>query len=106
VIDGASMLPAFEGKPVERKKPLYWRTHISSPSCRVALRIGDWKIVANEDLTRFELYNLKEDEKETTDLKEKHPEKFAEMKRALVEMNAEVLAEGPDWWKKEPEGKR
>ena len=60
-IDGADMRPAFEGKPIQRSRPLYWRTHIAAPSCRAALRIGDWKIVADEDLTRFELYNLAAD---------------------------------------------
>lgn len=101
VIDGVSMRPAFENKPLERVKPLYWRTHISSPSCRVALRIGDWKIVANDSLTEFEMYNMREDWKELEELSEKFPAKFEEMKKAIIAMDREVLAEGPDWWKKE-----
>jgi arylsulfatase A len=100
-IDGADMRPAFEGRPISRTQPLYWRTHIASPSCRAALRIGDWKIVADEDLTRFELYNLAEDPRETTDLATKEPEKLAQLRTALIRMDAEIKAEGPDWWKKE-----
>ena len=52
-IDGVSMLPAFEGKPVERKVPLFWRTHVSPPEDRVALRIGDWKVPALRDPERL-----------------------------------------------------
>ncbi|MBP86706.1 MAG: N-acetylgalactosamine-6-sulfatase [Planctomycetaceae bacterium] len=107
VIDGASMLPAFDNQPIKRTKPLYWRTHISSPDSRVAVRIGDWKIVADQSLKKFQLFNLKDDERETTDLAQKHADKFAEMKRTLLAMDAEVLADGPDWWKKEqPEDRR
>jgi arylsulfatase A len=98
-IDGANMLPALEGRPVARSKPLYWRTHIAPPTCRAALRIGDWKVVADEELTRFELYNIADDPHETTDLATKRPEKLSELKRALIAMDAEVKAEGPDWWK-------
>jgi arylsulfatase A len=100
-IDGADMRPAFEGNPVTRTKPLYWRTHIAAPNCRAALRIADWKIVADEDLTLFELYNLASDPHESHDLSLEKPETLARLKEALIRMDAEVKAEGPDWWKKE-----
>ncbi len=107
VIDGASMLPALENQPVTRTKPLYWRTHISAPSCRVAMRIGDWKIVANDDLSKFELYNIEKDPRETTDLSDSQAEVFADLKKTLIALDAEIKAEGPDWWKKEqPEDRR
>lgn len=102
VIDGASMLPAFENQTIQRTRPLYWRTHISSPDSRVAVRIGDWKIVANETLTEFQLFNLKDDWEEKINLAEKHPDKYAEMKETLLAIDTEVLADGPDWWKKPP----
>jgi arylsulfatase A len=101
-IDGVSLWPLFTGASfLERSQPLYWRNHLAPAQQRVALRIKDWKIVGNDDLTRFELYNLRDDEAETTDLAEKHPDKFAEMKKALIEQDKAVLAEGPDWWKKD-----
>ena len=50
-IDGASMLPVFAGKTATREIPMFWRTHVSSSECRVALRLGDWKIVGNDTLT-------------------------------------------------------
>ena len=98
-IDGASMLPLFEGKPIERDQPLYWRNHLAPEQYRVALRIDDWKIIGSDDLSRFELYNIREDWKESEDLSSKYPEKFAELKQRLIEQDAAVMAEGPDWWK-------
>ncbi|MDC0497355.1 sulfatase-like hydrolase/transferase [bacterium] len=101
-IDGVSMLPAFEGKPVEREIPLFWRTHVSQPDDRVAMRIGDWKIVGNDTLNKFQLYEIQKDWQETNDLATKMPEKTEEMKDTLLELWAEVEAEGPsEWWKTE-----
>lgn len=99
-IDGVSMLPAFEGKPVERKIPLFWRTHVSPPGDRVALRIGDWKLVGDETLTKFQLYNLRNDWKEQHDLAATMPEKTEELKKQLLEVWAAIEKEGPShWWK-------
>lgn len=100
-IDGASMVPAFSGEPIERSVPMYWRTHISSPDSRVAMREGDWKVVGNVDLTEFLLFNLADDPEETTDLSDRHPDRFRAMTERLVRLNASVLGDGPDWWKKE-----
>ena len=63
------------------------------------MRIGDWKIVANEPLTRFELYDLSKDPREQTNLADREPEKLAEMREQLKMLNGEIEAEGPDWWK-------
>ncbi len=100
-IDGASILPLFSDQAIERKQPLYWRNHLAPEQYRVALREGDWKIIASEDLSTFELYNIREDWQETQDLSSKYLQKFAELKAKLVQHDASVLAEGPDWWKEE-----
>lgn len=100
-LDGVNVLPALEGKVtrLDRPQPLFWRLHMA-PNMKIAMRVDDWKILADETLTEFELYNLKTDEKETTDLKEKEPERFAAMKTQLIQHNASIDAEGPDWWKR------
>jgi arylsulfatase A len=99
VIDGGSLLPLLtKSEPVVRSKPLYWRCNIARTPIKTAMRIGDWKIVATEDLSRMELYNLKTDMAETTDLSKTNPAKFAEMKSALISLNTEIEAEGPQWW--------
>ena len=101
-IDGVSMLPAFDGKPLDRKVPLFWRTHVSPPSDRVALRIGDWKLVGDETLTKFQLYEIQKDWKEETDLSKKMPQRTDSMKKQLFEVWKQIESEGPDeWWKNE-----
>lgn len=98
-IDGVSMLPALEGKQVERTVPLFWRTHVSNPGDRVALRIGDWKIVGNDVLTEFQLFEIQKDWKEENDLAATMPEKTEEMKKTLFEVWEKIEAEGPkEWW--------
>ncbi len=100
VIDGGSLLPLFAGQhEVTRARPMYWRCPIAIQWPKTALRSGDWKIVANEPLTRFELYHLGKDPHEEDNLADREPEKFAEMRESLKKLNAEIEAEGPDWWK-------
>lgn len=98
-IDGVSMLPAFEGRPVDRPVPLFWRTHVSQADDRVALRIGDWKIVGDDLLTKFQLFEIQKDWKEENDLAAAMPEKTDEMKKRLIEVWKQIEAEGPkEWW--------
>lgn len=99
VIDGGDLLPLLtSGGPVERARPLYWRCAIARSPIKTAMRIGDWKIVATENLSRMELYDLKNDPHERTDLSSRTPSKFAEMKAELQKLNTEIEAEGPKWW--------
>lgn len=101
-IDGVSMLPALLGKPVQRKVPLFWRTHVSPPANRVAIRIGDWKLIGDETMTQFQLYEIQKDWKEENDLAAKMPKKTAEMKKRLFEVWKGIESEGPaEWWKNE-----
>jgi len=99
VIDGGDLLPSLTGRPVERARPLYWRCVIAPEPLKTAMRIGDWKILADEGLTKFELYNLGRDRAEKTELSKQEPAKLAEMTAALRKLNAEIEAEGPDWWR-------
>jgi arylsulfatase A len=100
VLDGVDVLPALTGKvaKLERPQPLYWRLHMA-PNAKIAMRVDDWKILANAELTEFELYNLKTDSAEATDLKSAEPQRFAALREQLLKHNAAVEAEGPDWWK-------
>jgi arylsulfatase A len=102
VIDGTNALPVLLGQAptVARKAPLYWRLNMAPHGLHIAIRDGDWKLLASQDLRTFELYNLKDDPRETTDLRDREPTKFAAMRAALVKLNAEIEAEGPDWWKR------
>ncbi|MDB5386097.1 MAG: N-acetylgalactosamine 6-sulfate sulfatase [Planctomycetaceae bacterium] len=100
VLDGGSLVPLLTGKGgVQRQRPLYWRCPIAQEWAKTAMRIGDWKIVADEPLTRFELYNVQADPQEKQELSKQEPAKFAEMQAELKQLNAEIEAEGPTWWK-------
>lgn len=102
VIDGGNFLSIRDHQPVTRNRPLYWRCDIAPNQRHTAMRIDDWKVVADEGLTEFELYHLGRDPKESTDLATSEPVKLEEMKVALRKLNAEIEAEGPDWWKTYP----
>lgn len=122
-LDGASWLPVLEGGKVERQTPLYWQFNNSSGEPKVALRVGDWKILAtldsnpakrSNDLTNeeerwvkeaelqtFMLYNLRTDIAEKDDLSASAPGKLQEMKELLQAKYADVKQEAPMWpaWK-------
>ncbi len=97
-IDGTSFLSIFRGKRLDRKVPLYWRYDkaLSKPFT-VAMRQGDYKIVADSEMTRFELYNLGSDIAEKNNLAEKERRRLAAMKKTLMKLHAEIDAEGPKW---------
>jgi len=101
VLDGVDVLSALNGSAasVERTQPLFWRLHMA-PNKKIAMRDGDWKILANLELTEFELYNLQTDPKEENDLQTKETERFNALKAKLIAHNSAVEAEGPDWWKR------
>jgi arylsulfatase A len=99
VIDGGDMLPSLSGKPIVRSRPLYWRCDIAPGDMKTAMRIGDWKIVADEPLTKFELYDIVRDPQEKQDLAATNTSKLAKLKEELVKLNTEIEAEGPTWWK-------
>ena len=101
-IDGVSLLPVFAGKPVTRKIPMFWRTHVSQPQDRVALRLGDWKIVGNDTMTEFLLFNVQQDWQEKNDLAKTNPKKLDEMKQLLLKTWEDIKTEGPnEWWETE-----
>ncbi|MGI9239973.1 MAG: sulfatase family protein, partial [Verrucomicrobiales bacterium] len=102
-IDGVDIRPAFKGEPVERPVPLFWRTHIAPAKSDAAMRIGDWKIVADRTFSEFQLYEIETDWQEKNDLAAERPEKLAEMKSKFMEVWRGIEAEGPrDWWENEP----
>ena len=104
VIDGADVRVLLTGDAaaVDRPRPLYWRLNMAPPreNLHMAFRDGDWKLLASQDFSHLELYNLKADPHETTDLKDKEPERFLALRKRLEALNAEIEKEGPDWWRR------
>ncbi len=97
-LDGASLLPLFTGRDIVRSKPLYWQyDRAIGGENRVALRDGDWKLLADASLSKFELYNLRQDASEKHDLAPHEPARVAELSAKLKALHAEIKSEGPSW---------
>lgn len=71
-IDGLSMLHALLGKKPRNHEFLYWEFHERGFS--QAVRMGDWKGVRKSPDSPLELYDLKNDLGEQSDVAIKHPE--------------------------------
>ncbi|MSU79269.1 MAG: N-acetylgalactosamine-6-sulfatase [Gemmataceae bacterium] len=99
VIDAVSFVLAFSGKEIERRGPMYWRCAIAPELFKIAMRQGDYTLLANPALSKFEMYNLKADVQQKNDLVGKEPARFEAMRKTLQKLNAEIEAEGPPWWK-------
>lgn len=116
-LDGVSMLPALTENRFDSEREVFTHYpvfHHEQPMS--ALRKGDWKIVENLVSGEFELFNLKYDVIEMTDLKFSYSEKTAEMKAALSkwqkDTKAQKVAPNPDFdparryeWGKHPDRK-
>jgi arylsulfatase A len=119
LLDGAAFTPIFDGQPIERATPLFWHYFRSIGQPKAAMRVGDFLVLGHWDgpqfgpgsgvhkgdceaikaarLVKFELYNLKDDLAQTTDLAEQEPEKLKELSEQLVRKYDEVIAAGPLW---------
>lgn len=79
-LDGDSLIPRFRGKALP-ERPLFW--HIAStykdPPCSI-IRKGDWKLIQFHKSGNIELYNIRQDSKESQNLATQNPERA----RALV----------------------
>jgi len=96
VLDGFSMLPALTENKFDPSREVFTHYpvfHHEQPMS--ALRKGDWKIVENLMSGEFELFNLKFDVNEMTDLKYSYTEKTAEMKVALSKWQRDTNAQNP-----------
>lgn len=116
-IDGASLLPIFEGRSVQRRTPLFWIYYLALGKPKAALREGDWKLVAHWDvaddfagvtpegiralkrakLIDFELYNLHDDIGEKHDIAAQQPERVQHLAGRFRELFSGIQADCPVW---------
>ena len=118
-IDGTSLIPLIQGTRIHRETPLYWHFNAARGKPKVAMRVGDWKILAHlsgprvqpggsiksedqralktADLDRFELYDLREDVTETNDRSAHEPARLHELSEMLRTLYREVRDESPVW---------
>ncbi|MCP4192472.1 MAG: sulfatase [Planctomycetaceae bacterium] len=109
--DGESLLPIFRGEqPAWRERPLFWHFPAYLQAYRVwdeqrdplfrsrpcsVIRLGDWKLHQFFEDGGLELYNLRSDIGESSDLSAKHPEKVQELLRRLESWREEIGAPVP-----------
>ncbi len=86
-IDAASILPTLLGKPQKLERDLFFSRREGNARYQgqdyYAMRRGDWKLLHNTPFEPYQLFNLKDDPYETTDLSKKNRKKFNELSAAL-----------------------
>jgi len=102
VLDGESLVPLLREGGRLKRESIYWHYphyHHSSPAG--ALRKGPWKLIEFYEDGRLELYNLRDDLSETTNLAEKRADLAQELQRELAAwrsaVGAELPTENPDY---------
>ena len=124
-LDGANVLPALiDQQPVDRPYPMMWWLWHARGGYEVAMRDGDYKLLAtmlpqnnpgaindavqpdgwsimqfirHAELDNFEMFNLANDSSETTNVASLQPERFERLKKHMIDLHAEIRAEGPEY---------
>ncbi|MFT5289156.1 MAG: arylsulfatase A-like enzyme [Candidatus Paceibacteria bacterium] len=91
VIDGQSFLPLLgsERNEAEARELLWHFPHNYDGPPWSSVRVGDWKLIWFYDGQRAELYNLKTDLGEATNLAEQNPRELAELSSSMNRLLAE-----------------
>ncbi|MGH7944721.1 MAG: hypothetical protein ACREF9_06910, partial [Opitutaceae bacterium] len=86
--DGISIVPTLLGKPGQKRHDfLYWEAAGASQSVTAqAVRWNEWKAIRVRAAGEWQLYNLKTDEQETTNVIAQHPD-------VMQKINAIIAAE-------------
>jgi arylsulfatase A-like enzyme len=83
--DGRDVKSAFLGKEMKNREAIYWKQNRS-----LALLQNNWKCLINED-GEFQLYDIKKDPSEITDLKKVYPELARELKTNLLDWQKNIV---------------
>ncbi|MDP4790555.1 MAG: sulfatase-like hydrolase/transferase [Verrucomicrobiales bacterium] len=100
-LDAVSLVPVWKGEAITAPRELYFVRREGGRAyggrSYEALIRGDWKLLQNDPYGPLELYNLKNDPGETTDLATKAPKVFNELSAALA---ARIQRGGATPWQK------
>jgi len=100
--DGVSLVPLLNGGTID-ERPLIWHyPHYGNQGGQPSsiIRLGNWKLIHYYEDSREELYNLKTDLEETTDVSTENPELTKQLSQQLFSYLNEVSARFPE---KDPE---
>ncbi len=78
-IQGVSLLPILKGGDIKPRNIYFWRSYHDQYAAMIN---GDWKII-KWYTGKYQMYNLRSDIGETTDLQNIHPQLFEKMKKEL-----------------------
>lgn len=101
-MDGVSLVPVLKGKTIAQR-PLIWHyPHYGNQGGEPSgiIRLGNWKLIHYYEDNHEELYNLKNDPEETTDVSKKNPEVAKQLSKQLFVFLTETGARFPE---KDPE---
>ncbi|MBT6449906.1 MAG: sulfatase [Verrucomicrobiales bacterium] len=96
-IDGVSFTTALRGTPHDRGA-IYWHyPHYGNQGCAPtgAIREGDWKLIEWYEDGKLELFNLKKDIGEKSDLAKMHPDKVKTLATQLAKWRKDTGAKMP-----------
>ena len=85
----AQMFEGFSDKEAERLRGQYIRLNMFQESWIPSIKSGNYG--------RFELYDLAKDPGQQKDLSAKLPDVLARLKKKLLEINASVMTDAPEW---------
>jgi arylsulfatase A-like enzyme len=99
-LDSVSLKPLVEGSvsELQREDPLVWhypQYHGTGFVPGSAIRVGDWKLVESYEYETVELYNLKDDPGELTNLATAQPELASDLQQQMHAYFAKVGAGMP-----------
>lgn len=101
--DGVSLKPILMGKTI-KERPLIWHyPHYGNQGGEPSsiIREGDWKYIHYYESDKTELFNLKDDLSETTNVADKHPEIAKQLNKKLFDylnsVGAKYPAKDPDY---------
>ena len=118
LIDGSDLTSLLKGKPEQfkRHQPMFWHLQKSRPI--VAMRDGNFSLVANPDYEistsnmfqehwiprikdggykDFQLFDLSKDPGQTRNIAAENPQLLTKLKVKLLEINQSIMADGTDW---------
>jgi uncharacterized sulfatase len=113
-VDGVSLLPLFRQTGRLNRRAIYWHyPHYHHTTPAGAVRAGDFKLIEYFDDGRVELYNLRDDIGETTNLAKNMPRKAQQLRNMLAawrkSVGARMPTKNPDYdpqqahlWKRRP----
>jgi arylsulfatase A len=116
-LDGTNMLPALQGEPIRREKPLLWAYFNSLNKHRVAMRDGNYKVLAqlsnvkkltnitrellpsvrDAKLTDLEIYDVTVDIDESENLAKQNAPLANEMRAKLEKAYRELVTTSHVW---------